>query len=59
MFAKFISLTCLFIIGLVIGILTMIHGWGVEPQSWWWIIGAGVGLRFIGMVMEAIVKKED
>jgi len=20
----------------------MIYGWGVHPQSWWWIIGGGV-----------------
>lgn len=29
--------------GLVcLNIMVMIHGWGLEPKSWWWIIGASV-----------------
>ena len=31
------------IVGLSISILTsalvMIYGWGLQPKSWWWIIG--------------------
>jgi hypothetical protein len=26
-----------------LSILVMIKGWGIEPQSYWWIIGVGVG----------------
>ena len=34
----------LFSIPFLVGmqILVMINGWGLEPQSWWWIIGVGV-----------------
>lgn len=59
MFAKFVATMSLFAIGLTLGILAMIHGWGLEPKSWWWIIGVGVGGRFIAMLMQEIVKKED
>ena len=59
MFAKFIAMMSLFAAGVAIGVLTMIHGWGLEPKSWWWIIGAGIGMRFIALVMEQVVKKED
>ena len=59
MFAKFIATTCLFFIGLALSICAMIHGWGLEPKSWWWILGVGVGLRFITMVMQDLVKKDD
>lgn len=31
MFAVFVALST--------SILVMIKGWGVKPQSWWWIIG--------------------
>ena len=34
-------LLSLFGIGIAMGtsILVMIHGWGLSPKSWWWIIG--------------------
>ena len=37
-------LVACFGIFLVVGlsILVMIKGWGLEPKSWWWIIGVGV-----------------
>jgi len=34
-----------------IGILTMIFGWGVQPQSWGWILG---GL-FCSLIINAII----
>ncbi len=27
------------IVGMIVTILVMIHGWGLEPKSWFWIIG--------------------
>lgn len=50
-----------FIISMAIGIFVMIHGWGIEPKSWWWIIGGGILARFIVEVMMAFGrhKKED
>lgn len=31
--------------GLILGLgmMTMIYGWGLEPASWGWIIGGGIG----------------
>ena len=26
---------------ITLSILVMMKGWGLEPQSWWWIIGVG------------------
>jgi hypothetical protein len=36
--------------GVAIGmsILVMIHGWGLQPVSWGWIIGGGISGSFIG-----------
>lgn len=39
-------------IGLVV--LVLIHGWGLEPQSWWWIVGAGV---FGRLLLDAVSTK--
>ena len=37
-------LALFFVLAVTVGmsILTMIYGWGLEPKSWWWIIGVGV-----------------
>jgi len=46
-------LAMMFLLALTIGceILAMIKGWGLEPKSWWWIIGVGffvtVGIRIL------------
>jgi RsiW-degrading membrane proteinase PrsW (M82 family) len=26
-------------LSILVSILVMIKGWGLEPKSWWWIIG--------------------
>lgn len=35
-------------------ILVMIHGWGVQPKSWWWIIGGGIGLQLVVQIIIVI-----
>lgn len=30
-----------------LGVLVMIHGWGIEPQHWGWIIGGGMASVFL------------
>ena len=47
-----------FIISFAIGILVMIHGWGLDPKSWWWIIGGGIGIRFIVEIITTLCKGE-
>lgn len=44
------------ILVILLGIGVLMYGWGLEPKSWWWIIGGGVGLRFLILVMEAAAK---
>lgn len=55
---KFISMIALWALTMLVGILTMIHGWGLEPKSWWWIIGAGIFVRFMLAMMETVAKSE-
>ena len=54
-------LALIFIAALAVGlqILVMIYGWGVQPQSWWWIIGGGVfGVTALRKMID-VVEKED
>jgi hypothetical protein len=58
MFSKAIAVVFGFILTIIISIAVMIYGWGLEPKSWSWIVGGGVGLRFMVSLLEAIAKKE-
>ena len=58
MLTKAIAATALFILMIIIGVLVMIYGWGLEPRSWWWIIGGGVGLRVLVSMVEVITRKQ-
>ena len=46
------------ILGILLGIGILMYGWGLEPKSWWWIIGGGVGLRLLLLSMEAVGKMD-
>ncbi len=38
-----------------LAVLVAIYGWGLEPQSWWWIIGGGVfGQLFVRYVVSRV-----
>ena len=43
-------------LAIVVGasVLVMIHGWGLEPQSWWWIIGVGI---FVTAMLHSLGRK--
>ena len=56
--AKFISVTAIYILVVLLGIGVMMFGWGLKPQSWWWIIGGGVIGRLVIMIMEVVVRSE-
>jgi len=55
---KFIAITALYALGIVIGILTMIHGYGVQPVSYGWIIGFGCLGRLMLEAMTDIMKEQ-
>ena len=40
-------------LSVTLSILVMIHGWGLEPQSYWWIIGVG----FFGQILAQLIVK--
>jgi hypothetical protein len=45
------------VVGMLVTILVMIHGWGLEPKSWFWIIGVYlVGQTFAVMFIHASKK---
>jgi hypothetical protein len=58
MVTRIIAFVSLFVIGLTLTILVMIYGWGLEPKSWWWIIGGGIAGRILLGILEIITKQE-
>jgi len=40
-------------LAVALSILVLIHGWGLEPKSWWWIIGVGV----FGQIMAQLIAR--
>ena len=54
---KFISNTALLAVSILLGVGVGIYGWGLEPQSWWWIIGAGIGGKFLLAALEYVNKE--
>lgn len=59
MLNKFIAITALYAVSIGVGALTMIHGWGIEPKSWGWIIGSGVVGRLIVEICVNISKTSE
>jgi hypothetical protein len=40
------------VIQLGMSVLTLVHGWGLQPRSWMWIVGAGfLGTWFAKMLL--------
>ena len=50
------SLTVLSLI-IALSVLVMMEGWGLEPQSWWWIIGGGVFGHYVLFVIAERISK--
>ena len=53
---KLIAAMALYTLIIIVGVLTMIHGWGLEPKSWGWIIGAGVFGQTVLSIMQALME---
>ena len=39
-------------IAIGLGILILIHGWGLQPVSWGWIVGGGIGSAILGAMFQ-------
>jgi hypothetical protein len=57
--SKFIARFFLMTLAIILWVLIMMLGWGLEPKSWWWIIGGGVGIKSLIIIMEILVKVEE
>lgn len=40
----------------IVSILSMIHGWGLEPKSWGWIIAPMIWMVFVQVISEGLKK---
>lgn len=54
---KLLSVLLIFGMGTTVGILVLIFGWGLSPQSWGWIIGGAV-FQFSLMIMATIIGEK-
>jgi hypothetical protein len=58
MFAKFIAhLACLFG-SVILGVMVLMFGWGMEVQSWGWIIG-GCFFQIILLIVNIVLARES
>lgn len=39
-------------IAIGLGIAVMIHGWGLEPISWGWVIWGNIGAALLGALFQ-------
>ncbi len=46
------------VVGMLTSILVMIHGWGLEPKSWFWIIGFSLIGNIFAVMFFYASKKE-
>lgn len=43
-------------IAITFNVLVMQHGWGLEPQSWGWIIGVGLSGNMVAQILFEVAK---
>ncbi len=56
MLAKIVVNIFGFVLLMILSIVVMIYGWGLEPKSWFWIIGVGIISRIILELMMTAAK---
>lgn len=56
------KLICLLIVSFLIlgltlatSVAVMIYGWGLTPQSWWWIIGGAIA-QFAFLLVNGLIQ---
>lgn len=47
------------IVGMGTSVLVMTRGWGMEPKSWWWILGGSFIGHILAQVFFEIAKAKD
>ena len=45
---------CLLGLGIIIGVAVMINGWGLEVESWGWVIGGWLASTILTIVGVAV-----
>lgn len=58
MLAKLIANFTLIASGIGLSFLVLIYGWGLTPQSYWWIIGGGIFGHTVLYAMREVVNKK-
>ena len=53
---KLLAAFLLYPVAVIIGIIVLMFGWGLEPKSWAWIIG-GAFFQFVFMVIATALEK--
>lgn len=60
MLNKFLAHCFVICVGVALSLLVMINGWGLQPKSWFWILGVGfVGQVIVVVFALAIADKES
>lgn len=54
MLIKLLALLAVMSANVGLQVLVYMKGWGMQPQSWWWIIGIGI---FANAVMAKLTVK--
>lgn len=47
------------VVAMTTGILVMIFGWGLQPESWTWIIGLNFLGHFIAVIFDRGLDKSE
>ena len=53
-FAQLVACLVLLASLFVSSTLSMIYGWGVQPRSWWWIVGGWLWIAVSQLMLKAI-----
>lgn len=56
MLIKIMAATFIVIVSFFIGIALMVYGWGLQPQSWPWIIGMSIAGLVVTMMANVVNK---
>ena len=58
MMQKLLAGLFIYVLAVGLGILVMIHGYGITPVNWWWVVGGATVGRFLVEMMNALSKSD-